>query len=59
MLGTLLGRDYQTLNIINPNGIEITTYAFNYHLGNIGKYILCLVTILFAYSTIISGFRKL
>ena len=52
----ILLSDYQTLNLINPNGIEITTHAFNYHLGNIGKYILCLVTILFAYSTIISGY---
>lgn len=52
----ILLSDYQTLNIISPNGIEITTYAFNYHLGSIGKYILCLVTILFAYSTIISGY---
>ena len=52
----ILLSDYQTLNIVNPNGIEITTYAFNYHLGSIGKYILSLVTILFAYSTIISGY---
>ena len=52
----ILLSDYQSLNIINPNGIEITTYAFNYHLGNIGKYILAIVTILFAYSTIISGY---
>ena len=52
----ILLSNYQTLNIVNPNGIEITTYAFNYHLGIFGKYILCLVTILFAYSTIISGY---
>ncbi len=52
----ILLSDYQTLNIISPNGIEITSHAFNYHLGSVGKYILCLVTILFAYSTIISGY---
>lgn len=52
----ILFSDYQTLNIINPNGIEITTHAFNYHLGSIGKYILSIITILFAYSTIISGY---
>jgi len=52
----ILCSDYQVLDIINPNGIEITSYAFTYHAGNVGNIILIIITILFAYSTIISGY---
>ncbi len=48
--------NYHTLNLTDVNGIEITLYAFNYTLGHFGKYLLCLLTILFAYTTIISGY---
>ena len=47
------------LNIPNLNGIELTRYAFIYHLGGIGSLILILSIILFAYSTIISGYYYL
>ena len=40
----------------NLNGIEITQNAFIYHLGNIGNIIVILSIILFAFSTILSGF---
>jgi len=40
----------------NPNGIEITLSALNYHLGNIGTIVLLISIIAFAFSTIISGY---
>ena len=45
-----------TQSFINPNGIEITQAALNYHIGSIGNYILLLAIISFAFSTIISGY---
>jgi AGCS family alanine or glycine:cation symporter len=48
--------DYTTLSLNNINGIEIITYAFFYHLGKMGGIILSIITILFAISTIISGY---
>ena len=48
--------NYYTINFSNINGIEIVMYAFNYHFGNLGKIILSIITILFAFSTIISGY---
>ena len=48
--------DYNNLIIKDINGIEITQYAFNYHLGSIGNYLLIILAILFSYSTIISGY---
>ena len=53
---TILTCDYNTLIINNLNGIELTLYAFNYHLGSIGGWTLCLFTIMFAISTITSGY---
>ena len=38
------------------NGIEIVMHAFNYHFGHLGKILLSIITILFAISTIISGY---
>lgn len=40
----------------NINGIEITQQAFIYHLGNIGNAIVMISIILFAFSTILSGY---
>lgn len=48
--------DYYLVNFGNINGIEIVMYAFNYHFGNLGRIILSIITILFAFSTIISGY---
>ena len=47
---------YTSLNISNINGIEITRYAFIYHLGSMGGLILTITIILFAFSTIIGGY---
>lgn len=52
----VLTSNYQFLNFTNPNGIEIATYAFNYHLPNNGTIILVISIILFAFSTILSGY---
>ena len=48
--------DYNLVNFGNINGIEIVMYAFNYHFGSIGKMILTIIAIMFAFSTIISGY---
>lgn len=48
--------DYHLIDFGNINGIEIVMYAFNYHFGNFGRVLLSGITILFAVSTIISGY---
>lgn len=40
----------------NINGIEYVIDAFVYHLGNFGMIIFLIITILFAFSTIVSGY---
>jgi AGCS family alanine or glycine:cation symporter len=52
----ILTSNYTSLNIIDLNGIEITQYAINYHLGEVGEYVLIISIILFAFSTIITGY---
>ena len=47
---------YNIVDFGNINGIEIVMYAFNYHFGKFGRIILSIITILFAFSTIISGY---
>jgi AGCS family alanine or glycine:cation symporter len=44
------------LSYNNPNGIEITLDALNYHLGNFGTVILIFAILSFAFSTVISGY---
>lgn len=48
--------DYYLIDFGNLNGIEIVMYAFNYHFGKIGMLNLSIITILFAFSTIISSY---
>lgn len=52
----ILTSNYQDLIINNINGIELTQYALNYHLGNYGSIILLISIIFLAYSTIIAGY---
>lgn len=47
---------YKTLHFENVNGIEISLYAFKYHLGSFGEFFLILSILLFAFSTIIAGY---
>lgn len=44
--------NYETLNVIN--GIELTKYAFSYHLGHFGEIMLFIILFLFSFSTIIT-----
>ena len=48
--------NYQIINFSSLNGIELIIYAFNYHFGNCGGIILSIITIMFAFSTIISSY---
>ncbi len=52
----ILTTNYQSLVLDNINGIEITSFAFQKHLGKLGNITLVTVTILFAFTTIISGY---
>jgi AGCS family alanine or glycine:cation symporter len=47
---------YNMIDFGDINGIEIVMYAFNYHFGSVGKIMLTIITILFAFLTIISGY---
>ena len=40
----------------NPNGIEITLSALNYHLGDFGTVVLLFAILSFSFSTIVSGY---
>lgn len=44
------------LNLENINGIEITSYAFNYHFGDLGNILLVICILLFSFSTILTGY---
>ena len=48
--------DYTTINFQDINGIELTQYALNYHLGKFGIIFLIFSIISFAFSTIIAGY---
>ena len=48
--------DYNNIIFSNINGIELTQYALNYHLGPFGEILLLITIFIFAFSTIISGY---
>lgn len=48
--------NYNLIESNNINGIEITQYALNYHLGSFGEIVLLITIFIFAFSTIISGY---
>lgn len=48
--------NYTTLNISDANGIEITQYAFHYHLGSFGDILLFISILMFSYTTILTGY---
>lgn len=52
----ILTSNYQNINLIDTNGIEITQFAFTYHLGYIGNIIIFIFIFLFAFSTILTGY---
>lgn len=52
----LLSSDYYLVNVSDVNGIELALYAFKYHFGNIGIYIMVISILLFSFSTILTGY---
>lgn len=52
----ILTSDYTSLSLNNINGIELTQYALNYHLGKFGIFVLIISVIALAYSTIVAGY---
>lgn len=52
----ILTSNYQELELFDVNGIEITQYAFNYHLGEFGNIILFVFILMFAFSTVLTGY---
>lgn len=48
--------DYQNVALKNLNGIELTSYAFNYHFGNLGNILLVICILLFSFTTILTGY---
>lgn len=52
----ILSSDFTNYINNSSNGIELAYYAFRYHFGNLGEIFILLFIILFAYSTILSGF---
>ena len=52
----VLSSNYNNLIVNDPNGIEIASSSFIYHLGTPGNTILTIIITLFAFSTILSGY---
>ena len=52
----ILTSNYSTIILNNINGIELTQYALNYHLGKYGSIVLIIAIIFLAYSTIVAGY---
>ncbi len=52
----ILTSQYDFTIFTDVNGIEITQMAFQYHLGNVGNTFVFLSILLFAFSTILTGY---
>lgn len=52
----VLTSDYQNIVIADINGIELTQYAFKYHLGDFGNMLLFVSILLFSFTTILTGY---
>lgn len=52
----ILTSPYRSLVLYDVNGIEITQFAFSYHLGDIGNYLVFISIILFSFTTILTGY---
>lgn len=52
----IMTSNYQLMNFTDVNGIEITQYAFQYHLGNVGNIFIFVSILLFSFSTILTGY---
>lgn len=52
----IMSSDYENLNLIDVNGIELTLNAFYFHLNKLGHLIIMICIILFSFSTILTGY---
>lgn len=52
----IISAKVDTSNYLNINGIEYVIDSFVYHLGNLGTIMFLIITVLFAFSTIVSGY---
>ena len=52
----IITTNYTSISWGNINGIEIVMYAFKYHFGDKGMINLSLITVMFAFSTMISSY---
>ena len=52
----IISANVNTGNYSNINGIEYVIDSFVFHLGNFGMIMFLVITILFAFSTIVSGY---
>lgn len=48
--------DYNSITLTNPNGIELTSLAFNHHFGSLGSILLVACILMFSFSTILTGY---
>jgi len=52
----IISANIDTSNYLDINGIEYVIDAFVYHLGSFGTIMFLIITVLFAFSTIVSGY---
>lgn len=52
----VLTSNYNSLIVADINGIELTQYAFKYHLGDFGNILLFISILLFSFTTILTGY---
>lgn len=52
----ILTSPYQSLILNDVNGIEITQFAFQYHLGDAGSILVFISILFFSFSTILTGY---
>ena len=52
----VLTSNYESMVIPDINGIELTQYAFQYHLGDLGNILLFISILLFSFTTILTGY---
>lgn len=48
--------DYKSVTLTNPNGIELTSLAFNHHFGSLGTILLVACILMFSFSTVLTGY---
>ena len=48
--------NYKSVTLTNPNGIELTSLAFNHHFGSLGTILLVACILMFSFSTVLTGY---